>query len=838
MNEIVLAVFAVAGLLGLVSLLLPLAERVGVPYAVLLAAVGCALGVASAAVGDPGSLGMIGDGLSAVRRLNLTADVFLYVFLPLLLFETAINIDVRRLYEEIGPVLLLAVIGVLVSTLVVGVAVWAVSGTALLACLVLGAILATTDPVAVVAIFRNIGAPRRLTLLVEGESLLNDAAAIALFTLFVAMITGAREATAGGALIAFVTDFAGGLTFGFVVGRLSFLLVPWLRDHRLAETTLTVALAYLSFVIGEHYLGVSGVVAAVSTGLVVSHEGRRRMSPSAWEMLARNWEQIGFWASSLIFIFAAMLVPSLLRDAGLREAGLLLAVIVAATAARAVTLYGLLPLLSRLGFGERVENSYKLVILWGGMRGAVSLALALAATENAAIPADMRAFVATLATGFVLFTLFVMAPTLRPLMRRLRLDRLSPAELSLRDRVVALELSTISDDIGRAAAGHLIEQRVAEDAATRYRRHVQAAAELAEENAQIAPEQRLRPALAILVDREQEFYLAYFEARTLSRRAVLLLLSQVNRLREAVKTEGQAAYVPVAARALRFSRYFRFCFFLHRWLGLERPLARELADRFEIVMATRVVVRELKGFTARELKSLFGAGVAETLDGDLDARLDRLDQSGDALKLQYPSYARSLQTQFLTLTAIRLEEERYRRLLSETIITPELHNDLARDLARRRQAAEQRPQLDLGLRRLQLIDRVPLFAGLPDERRQMIARLLQPRMAYPGEVIVRKGERGDRMFFISSGAVEVSGIPTPVRLGTGDFFGEIALLRNVPRTADVTALSYCRLLSLSRRDFRRLLRSDRSLRAQITSTARERYEAAMPPPVTTTSDAA
>src|SRR5205823_6306050 len=126
-----------------------------------------------------------------------------------------------------------AVVGVIVSTMVVGLALSGASGMPLLACLILGAILATTDPVAVVAIFREIGAPRRLGLLVEGESLFNDAAAIALFTLFVAMLTGARSASATSAASEFAKDFAGGLVFGFVVGRVSFFVVPLLRDHRL-----------------------------------------------------------------------------------------------------------------------------------------------------------------------------------------------------------------------------------------------------------------------------------------------------------------------------------------------------------------------------------------------------------------------------------------------------------------------------------------------------------------------------------------------------------------------------------------------------------------------------
>src|SRR6266851_5243004 len=220
MHDIVLTIFALTGLLALVSLLLPLADRLAIPYAVLLAAVGCAIGAVTAVVGNTVGAGMVGDMVHALDGFDLTAEALLYIFLPALLFETALNVDVQHLTEEIAPVLLLAVIGVLVSTLVVGAALWASFGVAFLACLMLGAVVATTDPVAVVAIFRDIGAPRRLTMLVEGESLFNDAAAIALYTLLLAMMTGAHAANPLAALLDFVREFTGGLAAGYVAGRL------------------------------------------------------------------------------------------------------------------------------------------------------------------------------------------------------------------------------------------------------------------------------------------------------------------------------------------------------------------------------------------------------------------------------------------------------------------------------------------------------------------------------------------------------------------------------------------------------------------------------------------
>jgi CPA1 family monovalent cation:H+ antiporter len=821
-TQIALTVFALASLLGVVSLMLPLAERLRIPYAVLLAAVGCAIG--ALAVGTHGHVGVAiaDDVLNALGTFNLTADAFLVIFLPALLFETSINVDVRRLVDDIAPILLLAVVGVLVSTFVVGAALWPMSGVGLLACLLLGAILATTDPVAVVAVFRDIGAPRRLSTLVEGESLLNDAAAIALFGLLTAMLTGAAEVSALAAAGQFVADFAGGIAFGCLIGWLACRVLPTLSEHQLAEATLTLSLAYFTFVVGEHYLHVSGVVAVVAVGLVLSGEGRRRLTPSNWEALERTWQQIGFWASSLIFLLAAMMVPASLAGASWLHLGLLVVLILAATAARALTLFGLLPILSVLGFGQRVNTSQKLVMLWGGMRGAVSLALALAATENAALPPEVRHFIGVLATAFVLFTLFVEAPTLRPLMHVLGLDRLAPAEVALRDRVVALSLSTIQEDLGHIAEEHEIDPAVTEAAKRPYQRHIDAASEIAEENAQIDPASRLHTALAIMVEREHEFYLEYFDARTMSPRAVATLLTHAAWLRDAVKVGSVDEYRAAVGRMLAFPGHFRLALWAQRW-GVERPLATELADRFEVLLADRLVLGELLRFTERELRSLFGSGVAETLDGELARRRSAVDQAVAALMLQYPTYARALEQRFLTLTAIRLEDERYRRLFGESIVSAEVFNDLERGLATRRHAAERRPPLDLGLSRAALVDRVPLFADLEPARRRKLCRLLKARLVVPGETIVRRGERGDSMYFISSGAVEVR-LPSgePIRLGSGEFFGELALIMEQPRNADVVALGYCRLLTLARRDLERLFKADATLRDRIHAVANER----------------
>jgi len=826
MTDTIQTVFAVTALLGLVSLLLPLAERLSIPYAVLLAVVGIAIGgVANLPpAAQPGSI--IGDVVSWLHDFGLSAESLLYVFLPALLFEAALNVDVRQLSDEVGPVLLLAVIGVAVCTFVVGFALWPISPVGLLACIILGAIIATTDPVAVVAIFHDIGAPRRLSTLVQGESLFNDAAAIAIYSLVVAMLAGDRPANPLDGLVTFVRQFGGGLAAGYIAGWGITLFIPILRASRLAEATLTIAFAYVIFVVCDHYIGVSGVVAVASAALAVSAGGRRRLSPSNWENLVVTWEQLAFWASSLIFLFAAMQVPELLEKARWGDFALLAALVIAALVARALTLYGLIPMLSFAGIAKPIDRGHKLVMLWGGMRGAVSLALALAAAENTALPPEVRQFVGILATGFVLFTLLVTAPTMRPLMRLLKISSLAPAEIAVSQRVIGLSLSSIPEEIETVGRQHQISPEIVAEVAKVYDGRSSQLAGAVAENGKLPDELRERVALYVLADREQEFCLEYFESRTVSRRVAASLLAHAARLRDGARSEGVAGYQRAASRILAFNAALRLSRAIHHRLGIARPLARLLGDRFEVQLAARFVLQNVIAFNREQIEEVFGVGPRAVMAGQLDQRFGATDRAIAALKLQYPTYARQLELQFLARMAARLEEERYRRLRAESIINQDMYEDLQRKLRPRRRAVEVRPTLDLGLKREELVSRVAMFAALDAKSRRAVARMLRPQLAVPDEVIVHKGERGDAMYFISSGAVEVRISPTPVHLGSGDFFGELALLVADRRNADVVALGYCQLLSLAARDLHRLFGTEPALRDQIHAVAQARTAAA------------
>ena len=227
-----------------------------------------------------------------------------------------------------------------------------------------GSIVATTDPAAVVAIFRDIGAPARLVRLVEGESLLNDAAAIAIFYVLLEMITSGGDADLLMGAWDLAVDLGGGTLLGMVAARLGVAVIPMLRGRRTAEVTLTLALPYLVFVSGDHFLGVSGVVAVAVAGLVFGAGSRSRLSPSGWAYLDAVWEQVAFLAGSLVFILAALMVPKLLGTVSLHDGLLLLVLVAAALVARALVLFLLLPPLTLLKLSAKISNSYKLVLTW------------------------------------------------------------------------------------------------------------------------------------------------------------------------------------------------------------------------------------------------------------------------------------------------------------------------------------------------------------------------------------------------------------------------------------------------------------------------------------------
>jgi CPA1 family monovalent cation:H+ antiporter len=809
-----LVLAAVAVLLVIIALIQPLASRLQLPPSVLLAAVGILIGATAAYLLYTPLTDTFNEVARAFVDLPVSSETFLYVFLPALLFQTSLTLDVRRMAEDAAPVLLLAVVAVLLATIFIGYSVAWISEQPLVVCLLLGAIVATTDPVAVVGIFRELGAPARLTRLVEGESLLNDAAAITLFVLLLDLLISGRASSFPEALMAFATKGIGGAVVGYAAGRVTASLFRVVRESPAAIVTISVALPYLVF-IGCEELHLSGVVAVVGAGIAINLNGPTRVPPDAWRYLREIWEQLEFWSASLIFVLASLLVPRLLGDVELWELLPLVVLIVAAFASRALTLFGLLPLLTLVRLSAVVDNKFKVVILWGGLRGAVTLALALAVTENRLVPAEVQRFIATTAAGYTLFTLLVSGTTLRPLIRLLKLDQLSPFDRALRDSGLALALRNVRDAVKRTAESTEMPTGLTDDVVGRYDRRVAEVLERVGADDGVLDRDRITFALVALADRERALLQQHFRRRTVSIRIIERLLAETGQLRERARAGGRVEYNRAARRMIGYSLGFRLALRVHRVVRYDGFLVEALADRFERLLILRIMLGELAPFIPDRIAPALGHRVAEIVEDILTQRREATKRALEALELQYPDYSLELERRFLLRTGLRREELEYETLFADRLINAEVLHDLERDIAQARAATETRPTLDLRLNTRELVAHFPLFHSLNDKQIERVSRLLRPRFAVPGERLIRRGERGDSVYFVSSGAVEVSTPTGPIRLGRGDFIGELAILTGARRNADVTAIAYCQLLVLNADDFRALIDKNPDIAAEV-----------------------
>jgi monovalent cation:H+ antiporter, CPA1 family len=824
MADVVSVLVSIAGLLIVIAVGQPLAIRLRLPPSVLLAAVGVAIGGIPMLLQDIGMMGPSSGSLGLIAQDQTSPVTFIYVFLPVLMFEAGLATDVRRTIEDAAPILVLAIVVTIITTAIIGLALWPFAPVSLTVCLLLGAIVSTTDPAAVIAIFGDVGAPVRLVRLVEGESLLNDATAIALFAVLLSILLAGGEPDIGAGLVKFGSSFIGGGALGVLTGRVLVWLIERVMGDRLAEASLTLGSSYLVFIAAERLLHVSGVVAVLATGATISALGRSRIESANWDFLVELWQQIAFWARSLIFVLASILVPHLLVTVGLSDVLLLLVLIIAAFGARIFSLFVLMPPLEQFGLTKPINLSYKVAIFWGGLRGALTLVLALAITEDTAIGPDIRRFIAKLATGFVLYTLFIHGTTLRWLIGILALDRLSPRDQALRDHFVVLAYAEVTDAVRQIAQGPELTPAAVERVVAPYERRVNAGSDRSASETFLSERDRLAVTLVALANQERLLVLETLAGHSASPRVVQILLANADSLAEGARVDGRLGYRRAVDNSLIFALTFRTAYVLYRRLGIVRFLADQLADRMETLLITRVLLENLDRFNDERIEPIFGHRISQIAGEIIDQRRTRVSDALGALRLQYPNYATDLEALLLRRAALRRETARYASLLAEGLIAREVYDDLRRSVLST-QAPERRPRLDIGLVTFALLRKLDILSDLSDRQLDAVARLLRPFFAVPNQRIVRKGDVGAAVYFIGSGAVEVILPQGRVRLGTGEFFGEMALLSGQRRNADIVALTYCRLLVLRKSDFERFMAANPDAKVAIERVAAARSAA-------------
>ncbi|MEO7665170.1 MAG: cation:proton antiporter [Candidatus Limnocylindrales bacterium] len=353
-------------------------------------------------------------------EFQVSPEVVLFVLLPGLVFEAAYRLEFDELRRTFGGVAVLAIPGVFISAAVVALVLHLTMGLSLELGFVVGAMVSATDPVAVTATFRRLRAPRRLTTLVEAESLFNDGTGLVIFAIALGAVSSGVEP--GPAIWTFVSTLAASAMIGLVVGYLGSRVGATLDDH-LIELTISLVTAYGTYLIADSFHQ-SGVIATVVAGIVLGNRGRQAgIAPRTLEAIDTVWEFVAFLFTALVFILIGLATPlSTLADSLPWIAWAIVAILIG----RAIVVYGL------VGFGSRLRHAWSEarpipaawlhVMFWAGLRGAVASAMALS------LPADFpeRSLLVAITFGVVLFTLLVQGGSAAWLVRRLRVGA-SPA---------------------------------------------------------------------------------------------------------------------------------------------------------------------------------------------------------------------------------------------------------------------------------------------------------------------------------------------------------------------------------------------------------------------------
>jgi len=366
-------------------------------------------------------VGLLISPMRFIPVVHVSPELILLIFLPALLFEAAWNLKLDHLRENLAPILTLAVPGVVMSVGVVGAVLHFGVGWPWPTALLFGAIISATDPVSVLALFKKLGLPKRLNIIVEGESLINDGTAVVVFKIILAIAAGVTAETSMGGLALdsmreFIKVVFGGLAVGAVVGLAASALTSRFDDH-LLEITLTTIAAYGSF-LGAEGLHVSPVIAVLTAGLIIGNYGRRAgMSPTTQMAVNSFWEYAAFVVNSLVFLLVGLETQLTAMFAYSRTIAW---GVLALLLSRVVAVYGLMPLANRLS--APVPFRWQHVLFWGGLRGSLSIALAL----SLPLTLERRSELVMMVFGAVVFSLLVQGLTISPMLKWLRLGEKPP----------------------------------------------------------------------------------------------------------------------------------------------------------------------------------------------------------------------------------------------------------------------------------------------------------------------------------------------------------------------------------------------------------------------------
>jgi CPA1 family monovalent cation:H+ antiporter len=796
-SSVIELVTAVTTLLLVAAAVLALSKKTHLPFTVLLVVAG--IGLSESAHWAPWLL-------APLVEFHISPDVILFVFLPTLIFESSLHLDARELRRNLLPVLTLAVPGLLISTAIIGSLVAYFTPIDFAAALVLGAILSATDPVAVISLFKQLGAPRRLTILVEGESLFNDATAIVASQILLAIAVAGYVSTQ--TIISGIGDFGfvffGGAVVGWGLAVAVGYILGRVEADPLIEISLTTFLAYFSFLVAEHVLHVSGVMATVAAALTIGGWGRSKISPSVSEYLENFWEYLAYVANALIFLLVGLQINLV---AVAESWPILLWVIGAMLLARALVVFTLVPMVGRMPGADVINRKYQSVMYWGGLRGAIALAIALSLGDFRY--ADM--FV-VLVTGAVLFTLILPGLTIEKLIKTLGLD-----QPPLADKMAEAEGRLGAK---RSALSNLPELQkdaaFSSRTATRLRTDYQLTVDDSEEDferqwqEELDDTQEYNLLLLKCFSVQKAFYHEKLGRGHLSEQTYRNLVYALNVEGDSLRYQGELPRVPPRSK---WGRWLR-----NSWMRLVQRMgfldayaesirAHATAQDYEYAWAGyHGCVQVLASIDALSQQS----HTRDSVVAELHASFNRWAQGArmklDTVADQFPEFYNASQQRLAERMMLHSQRDfivsqRRSGAIPNTVATL-LLEELDSDIRSLRGYDTTELKIDPS----ELLRNMPVLKDLPETEALRVLNCMKQRTVPARQDLLQQGNRGETLYIIARGQIKViriedDGAEVQIAvMGPGDIIGEGGFLRGEQCNATFRALTPCAIYELKRRD--------------------------------------
>lgn len=410
-------------------------QRTRIPYTVGLFAIGLAAGIMNRA-GIFHHMSQFSSALDSVANIN--PDLILYIFLPILIFDAAYELNLHIFKKTLTNATLLAVPGLIICMILTAIVLMVIcsfvpgyENWTWASALMFGALISATDPVAVVALLHELKTSKRFSTLVDAESLLNDGTGIVCFMLFYGITVWGRSDDLT-PILEFCQVVAGGAILGFIAARLVIWFITRINSEEMIQNSVIILSAYLVFILAQLYLGISGVIALVAFGLTIAYVGKPRLKPQVNTFMRSFWELLTYIANTLIFIIVGVVIAEKV-DFSWSHCVILILIYIALNIIRYVTIMILYPIMKRSGYGLNRKES--IILTWGGLRGALGMTLALMVSYTPSIPDGIRSQVLFFTAGIVTLTLCINATTMRWLLNKLGLIYIPTARTMMENKI-------------------------------------------------------------------------------------------------------------------------------------------------------------------------------------------------------------------------------------------------------------------------------------------------------------------------------------------------------------------------------------------------------------------